>query len=149
MSDKQIEHIPFNYNINEISYQSDIDSDIDINFTDEQHNIYSSYFMYCILNNNNKNIEDPEFINMWNKFGNIDTAQLIDLELHKEEFIRDIEPNIKKCMVLFKNQYKDAKIGDIINSGKVIGVFTLTVWILLDEITHEHCCPSNNCCNSV
>ena len=52
-------------------------------------------------------------------------------------------------MVLFKNSYKDAKIGDVINSGKVIGVFTLTVWILLDDNIHDHCCPSQCCsgCN--
>jgi len=114
-------------------------------FTDEQHRIYSSYFMYSILNQNNKNIEDPEFIHIWEKFGNIDTAQLVDMNLHSEEFEKNITPYIENSMVLFKNNYKDAKIGDIINSGRVIGVFTLTVWIYLDEINHDHCCPHNHC----
>lgn len=119
---------------------------LEYEFTDEQHAIYSSYFMYQILMNNNKNIEDPDFINIWKKFGNIDTAQLVDQELYKEQFINDILPNIERCMVLFKNSYKDAKIGDTINSGKVIGVFTLTVWILLDDDNiHDHCCPSQCC----
>ena len=58
---------------------------LEYEFTDEQHAIYSSYFMYQILMNNNKNIEDPDFINIWKKFGNIDTAQLVDKELYKEK----------------------------------------------------------------
>ena len=116
-------------------------------FTDEQNTVYSSYFMYNILTNNNNNIDDPEFVEMWEKFGNIEVAQLIDSYLHPEEFENDIIPNMKNYMVLFKDAYRDAKIGDTINSGKAIGVFTLTVWIYLEEITHEHCCPSEKCCS--
>ena len=131
--------------------QIDLDNDqvdnLEYEFTDEQNLIYSSYFMYDILLNNNKNIDDPVFSEMWNKFGNIGSAQLIDSYLHSEEFEDIITPNIKNCMILFKNAYRDAKIGDIINSGKVIAVFTLTVWIYLDEITHEHCCPDQECNN--
>ena len=110
---------------------------------EEQHKIYSSYFMYSILNDNNKYIEDPLFVQLWEKFGNIETAQLVDMNLYSDEFENNIRPNIKNCTVLFKESFKDAKIGDIINSGKVIGVFTLTVWIYLDKINHDYCCRNN------
>ena len=115
-------------------------------FTDEQHHIYSAYTLADILMNNDKNIEDPDFVRTWEKFGNIGVAQLVDSFLYPEEFHDIIKPNFDNCMVLFKNVYNDAKIGETINGGKVIAVFTLTVWIYTEENTHEYCCDSEDCC---
>lgn len=61
----------------------------------------------------------------------ISTAQTVDSLLHVEEY-KSMMNNIRKPSnlgVLWKIPYKNAKIGYIINRCKVVGVFTLTVWV--------------------
>lgn len=91
--------------------------------------IYAINKLTEILYLNNKNINDPYFIKVSDDLKmNIKMAQIIDSKLHQELF-NSIIKNNKNKYVLWKYAFKNAKIGDIIHGGKVIGIFTLTIWI--------------------
>jgi hypothetical protein len=110
--------------------------------------LFSIYELENMLLGNNKNVEDPKFLELSEKNNlDIDMAQIIDDHLHSDDLIEILNKfDFSRLMVLWKNSFKDAKIGDEINGGKVIGIFTLTIWIFLNEDTgHEYCCNSSNC----
>lgn len=101
--------------------------------------------LYDFLRNNN-NVCDQE---LWDKLdATISIAELVDSFLHEKEYkimIGNVN-NPDNLRVLWKKPYNNAKMGDIINGGKVIGVFTLTVWIEnIEDDYHEHCCEHDGC----
>jgi len=111
--------------------------------------IYSIYQLEKILLENDKDTEDPKFVELAQKLSmDIDMAQILDDHLHPEFECTIKDEDFSKLAVLWKSSFKDAKFGDEINGGKVIGIFTLTIWIKLDENAgHEYCCQSCDCNN--
>jgi hypothetical protein len=77
-------------------------------------------------------IEDPKFDIFWEKLEpNIHSAEIADSYLHRKQFKNMID-NVSdpdKLVVFWKKHFNDAKVGDAIKDGKVVGVFTLTIWI--------------------
>jgi hypothetical protein len=104
--------------------------------------------LYDFLRNNN-NVCDQEFEKLWDKLdATISIAEIVDSILHEKDFKNMIGnvSNPDNLRVLWKKPYNNAKIGDIINGGKVIGVFTLTVWIEnLEDDCHQYCCEHYGC----
>jgi len=135
----------YDLSISEKDFQDNEESIINFDY------VYSMFQMEKILRENGMNTEDPKFIELADKYLDIDVAQIIDSNLHPE-FDGTIENEDglidSRLAVLWKESYKNAKIGDEINGGKVIGIFTLTIWIRLNENTgHEYCCSSSCDCS--
>jgi hypothetical protein len=105
--------------------------------------------LYLFLKNNKNTTDSSDFQELWERLhATISTAQLVDSFLHVKEFknMMDNVINPYNLRVLWKKPYNNAKNGDIINGGKVVGVFTLTVWIEnLEDDYHLHCCE-HECC---
>ena len=101
-----------------------------------------------LLKENNNNKYDPEFEELAKKVNlNIEMAQMIDYDLHPdfEITIRSIK-HPERLRVLWKKAFENAKVGDTINRGIVTGIFTLTIWIIVDDDdSHEYCCDSECC----
>jgi hypothetical protein len=113
------------------------------------HMLYSSFTLSEFLKNNDNNIEDPDFISLYKELNpSIDVLEMIDYELCKDQFAKMLEEydDMERYAVLYKNAFIDAKIGDIINGGIVIGIFLFTIWIYKDpETGHKYCCESCDC----
>ncbi len=110
--------------------------------------LYDIFQLTSLLKENHNDIHDHEFEELSKKVNlNIEMAQMIDYDLHPEfEITLKSVDNPERLAVLWKNAFENAKVGDTINGGLVIGVFTLTIWILVDESTgHEYCCESECC----
>jgi hypothetical protein len=71
---------------------------------------------------------------------NIDCLQTLDLMIHDDMQERILSHDFTKLMALFRSSFQEAKIGDVINGGKVVEIFTHTIWILHDQVTHNYCC---------
>ena len=109
--------------------------------------IYNIFELTKILKENNNNTDNHEFQELSDKINlNIEMAQMVDYDLHPELeiTIRDIK-HPEKLAVLWKNSFENAKVGDTINGGIVVGVFTLTIWIIIDDnIDHKYCITCNS-----
>jgi hypothetical protein len=75
----------------------------------------------------------------------IEVLQLLDVMIHDEMREKILTYDFDKLMVLYRRAFPDAKLGDTVNGGKVVEIFTHTVWILHDDVTHDYCCPRENC----
>ena len=86
--------------------------------------LYNIFQLTSLLKENHNNIHDPEFEELANKVNlDIEMAQMIDYDLHPEFelTIKSVE-HPERLAVLWKNAFENAKIGDTINDGVVIGV---------------------------
>ena len=111
--------------------------------------LYSAFTLSQFLKNNDNNIEDPDLIILLEKLNPcINILEMVDFELCREQFdeMLKIYDDSERLAVLYKSSFKDAKIGDIINGGVVIGIFLFTIWIYKDHETgHKYCCESCDC----
>jgi len=96
---------------------------------------FSSYVLYGILKNNNMDVNNDLFKQIWNKLNaDITVAQLLDTYIHKTEFISMFEKyDLKELSVFWKNNDFDKNIGDLILGDKIINIFTFTVWAVKNE----------------
>ncbi len=110
--------------------------------------LYNIFQLTSLLKENNHDTKDHEFEELAKKVNlDIEMAQMIDYDLHPEFelTIRSVD-HPEMLRVLWKNAFEKAKVGDTINGGLVVGVFTLTIWIMVNESTdHEYCCESECC----
>ena len=116
---------------------------------EHMHILYSATIISQFLKNNEINTEDPDFIVLLNKLNpSINVLEMVDFELYKEQFDEMLQTyyETERLAVLFKSSFKDVKIGDNINGGIVIGIFTFTIWIYKNpETGHEYCCENCEC----
>ena len=101
----------------------------------EEHIRFSSYVLYGILKNNNMDVNNDLFKQIWNKLNaDITVAQLLDTYIHKTEFILMFEKyDLKELSVFWKNNDFDKNIGDLILGDKIINIFTFTVWAVKND----------------
>lgn len=121
----------------------------DTEFNNYMNNLSTVFVLSTLLKDKNNDIEDPDFVELFEKLKpGLSILEMLDYELHREEFdemLKDVE-NSDRLAVLWKTAFKDANIGDKINGGTVVGIYTFTTWIYLDEETgHEFCCKSCGC----
>lgn len=121
----------------------------DTEFNNYMNNLSTVFVLSTLLKDKNNDIEDPDFVELFEKLKpGLSILEMLDYELHREEFdemLKDVE-NSDRLAVLWKNAFKHANIGDKINGGTVVGIYTFTTWIYLDEETgHEFCCKSCGC----
>lgn len=115
-------------------------------FTERQHLEFSMIYLIEMLETNGKNIDDPEFLHIVDRLGNIVVMQNIDVYLHTDMYNSMVETHGVDLMVLWKKPFPDAKMGDIINNGEVVGIFDFTIWIRPENnYNHEFCCPTECC----
>jgi len=84
------------------------------------------------LSYNNNDIYNPKFKILWDSLKvSVSIAEIVDFYIHKKDFTNMVESvtNVDNLAVFWKKPHKDVKIGDIIDDGKVVGIFTLTVWV--------------------
>lgn len=122
---------------------------VDCEFNNYMNNLYNTFQLSTLLKEKNNDIEDPEFIELLEKLNpDLSILEMLDYDLHREEFdemLKNVE-NSDRLAVLWKSSFVDAKIGDKINGGTVIGIFSFTTWIYQDEETgHKFCCESCDC----
>ncbi len=111
--------------------------------------VFTAFTLCNLLEENGKDINDPNFINILKELKpSISALEMIDFDLHKEQFdemLKSYEDS-ERYAVLFKSAFTDAKLGDKINGGIVIGIFLFTIWIYKDpETGHKYCCENCNC----
>ena len=116
---------------------------------EHMHMVFTTFTLCKLLKENGKNINDPDFINILNELKpSISALEMIDFDMHKEQFdemLKSYEDS-ERYAVLFKSAFTDAKLGDKINGGIVIGIFLFTIWIYKDpETGHKYCCGTCEC----
>ena len=107
------------------------------NYTGHKH-FFMARYLYELLCENDNNIEDPFFESIWNclisqKDINVDIisiAQHLDFLLYPEiESIID-EYDSSMLSTVWKNDFNDFDVDDIIDGKKVIAKCSFTIWLV-------------------
>ena len=88
--------------------------------------------MVTVLEENDNDINSPEFTDLWKKMdAGIDIAELLDSVLYPKEFSDMIErvDDSERLKVFWKNEIENVKIGDGLHNGIVVGNYLFTIWI--------------------
>lgn len=100
-----------------------------INFTGQK-KFFMARYLYEVLCEKEIDIKNPEFLHTWEEYKDIDIAKHLDFLLFPE--IEEIveKYNVLSLYVLWKDDFKDLEIGDVIEDKTIVFQGFFTIWLI-------------------
>jgi hypothetical protein len=110
-----------------------------LNYTGQK-DFFAARYLYEVLCENEFDIDNNTFLDSWNILKNIDVAKHLDFLLNPElEELVD-KYSFDKLFILWKDDFQEFDVSDIIENKKIIAKCYFTIWLIdidNDEILEE------------